>query len=539
MNNRSSWLLRLCIALAAILALPGRARAQFEVDQLTPNIDPNGAGIGSALAIDGDTALVGASLANVTGYSSGAAFVFRRVAGNWTQEDVLVPNDPQVGQGFGWSVAIAGNRAFVSAYGAGSLTFSGAVYVFRRVGSFPFATWDQIAKLEPSDPAANQAFGTAIGASGNTLVVGCYGPGSQGSAAYFFGPQSGAWQLTQRLAVPQGIGHRLAMDGDRVALASTGQPYPHGEVRIYTNTASGWQYETTLAPPPGQSEQSFGDNIAFQNGLLAVSQRGFVQTGVVPDGRLWLARFDAGAWSGLVPLDWASVYPSGQMGYAVAANGSEFITTVDAIEPSSTIRRLLVVGRWDSSASGPAWLGTIDPPNLPGINGWGGTLAAQGSDVLVPRGDGSISVLSLVPPAPVTYCTSKLNSAGCVATVSSVGSASATSTVPFEVKASSIVSGKYGLLFFGINGRTSFPFQGGYLCALPPTRRTPAQSSGGNAGANDCSGSYSFDFNALIRSGAHPDLDPGVLVNAQYWYRDPASQSTTGLTNAIEFGVGF
>jgi hypothetical protein len=120
-----------------------------------------------------------------------------------------------------------------------------------------------------------------------------------------------------------------------------------------------------------------------------------------------------------------------------------------------------------------------------------------------------------------------------------MGSASATSTAPFDVNATSIVSGKYGLLFFGINGRTSFPFQGGYLCALPPTRRTPAQSSGGSAGANDCSGSYSFDFNALIRSGAHPDLDPGVLVNAQYWYRDPASQSTTGLTNAIEFGVGF
>ena len=31
----------------------------------------------------------------------------------------------------------------------------------------------------------------------------------------------------------------------------------------------------------------------------------------------------------------------------------------------------------------------------------------------------------------------------------------------------------------------------------------------------------------------------GVLVDSQYWSRDPASPSTTGLTNAVEFGIGF
>jgi hypothetical protein len=119
------------------------------------------------------------------------------------------------------------------------------------------------------------------------------------------------------------------------------------------------------------------------------------------------------------------------------------------------------------------------------------------------------------------------------------GGAAVTGALPFTLAAQSVINNENGLLFFGVNGRTTFPFQGGTLCVLPPIRRTVIQNSGGNVGAPDCSGSYSIDFNAVVRSGAFPDLVAGVLVNSQYWSRDPASPSTTGLTNAVEFGIGF
>jgi hypothetical protein len=72
-----------------------------------------------------------------------------------------------------------------------------------------------------------------------------------------------------------------------------------------------------------------------------------------------------------------------------------------------------------------------------------------------------------------------------------------------------------------------------------PTIRTPIQSSGGSAlPANDCSGAYSLAFNAYIQSGVDPLLVAGQEVDGQFWSRDAASASTTGLTNAIRFVIG-
>jgi hypothetical protein len=96
-----------------------------------------------------------------------------------------------------------------------------------------------------------------------------------------------------------------------------------------------------------------------------------------------------------------------------------------------------------------------------------------------------------------------------------------------------VISNKSGLLFYGFAIHAS-AFHGGTLFVDPPLRRTPVQSSGGNAPPDDCSGAFSYDFNARIQSGADPNLLAGVRVFAQYWSRDPA---TTNVTNAVEFSV--
>jgi hypothetical protein len=539
MHLQARWLLSLSLGLVSVLSLAGSASAQFQVDVLAPNVNTNGLGFGSALAIDGETAVVGARGASVGGFSSsGAAFVFRRVAGSWTQEAMIAPLDPQSGSDFGVCVAVSGNRAFVGADSAMSSTSglrSGAVYVFRRTGTFPFATWSQLAKVEPSDPAQLQAFGSSVAADGSRLLVGCDHAGAQGWAAYVFQPSGGSWSLMQRIDVPADFGRAVALDGDRAAISKAGAS---GEVRLYAENGGVWQNDATLVPPSQENDDSFGASLDLKSGLLVVGQPRFrVGSGNEMSGRMLVARVQAGAWSPLAPVEWSGQFPDGQVGHDVATNGAEFVSHA-FYSIGSIGTEALVVGRWASNDVGPSKLGEVLPQNPTSQTALGGRLGMEGDDVLVARQD-NVAVVSLVPPAPVVYCTGKLNSAGCVGSVTSVGSASASSSTPFEINASSIVSGKYGLLFFGVDGRTAFPFQGGHLCALPPTRRTTAQASGGTVGANDCSGSYSFDFNALIRSGAHPDLEPGVLVNAQYWYRDPASASTTGLTNAIEFGIGF
>ena len=136
-----------------------------------------------------------------------------------------------------------------------------------------------------------------------------------------------------------------------------------------------------------------------------------------------------------------------------------------------------------------------------------------------------------------TYCTAKVNSQGCVPAIGWSGKPSASAPTPFFIEATLVISNKSGLFFYGRSGPAAIPFQGGTLCVAPPVRRTPAQSSGGNPPPEDCSGSFALDFNAVIQAGSDPGLVPGAQVFGQYWYRDPASPSGTGLSDSISFSI--
>jgi|SRR5882672_1605372 len=136
-----------------------------------------------------------------------------------------------------------------------------------------------------------------------------------------------------------------------------------------------------------------------------------------------------------------------------------------------------------------------------------------------------------------TYCTAKTNSLGCAPSIGSAGCASATSPSAYSIVCTQVVSNKSGLLFYGL-APASTPFQGGTLCVQAPTVRTPIQTSGGSPPPDTCTGHYTFDMNAWIRSGADSNLTTGTTVYAQYWYRDPPVASTTGLSNGLSFTVG-
>jgi hypothetical protein len=138
---------------------------------------------------------------------------------------------------------------------------------------------------------------------------------------------------------------------------------------------------------------------------------------------------------------------------------------------------------------------------------------------------------------PSVYCTAKLNSQFCTPAISFSGYASASNFGPFLITASNVLNQKSGLLFYGYTQQAA-PFLGGTLCVGSPVRRTPAQVSGGTPTGTNCTGTYSFDFNAYIASGVDPLIGTvGQAVFAQWWTRDPQDPFTTGLTNAVQFGI--
>ncbi|MBI5433427.1 MAG: hypothetical protein HZA52_11415 [Planctomycetes bacterium] len=135
-----------------------------------------------------------------------------------------------------------------------------------------------------------------------------------------------------------------------------------------------------------------------------------------------------------------------------------------------------------------------------------------------------------------TYCISKKNSLGCQPAISASGQPSASQPSGFVISTAQVLNNKTGIFFYG-HGAQNTPFQGGALCVTLPIQRTPLASSGGNPPPSDCSGTLGLDFNSWIATGQDPSLVAGASVFGQTWSRDPASPSTTSLSNAVRFVI--
>jgi hypothetical protein len=138
----------------------------------------------------------------------------------------------------------------------------------------------------------------------------------------------------------------------------------------------------------------------------------------------------------------------------------------------------------------------------------------------------------------VAYCTAQQNALGCSASMSSLGTPSATHGSGFFIRAAPMRNQKQGLLFYGTTGRDSTPFLGGTMCVQAPLRRTPVLGTGGSASGDDCTGVLSVDFNAYIATGVNTALVAGVTLNTQFWSRDPGAPNNTNLTGGLEFTLG-
>ncbi|HTF89215.1 MAG TPA: VCBS repeat-containing protein, partial [Planctomycetota bacterium] len=145
---------------------------------------------------------------------------------------------------------------------------------------------------------------------------------------------------------------------------------------------------------------------------------------------------------------------------------------------------------------------------------------------------GTLKFYSLFPGAPSSYCTAKINSLGCVPSMSWNGTASASSSTPFVIQCANLINKKAGMLIYS-HGPNALPFQGGTLCVQAPLKRTGTQNSGGSPSGSDCTGTFSYDLNARIQSGLDPTLVIGAEVFCQCWSRDPASSGGASLSNAV------
>ncbi len=203
--------------------------------------------LGWSVAVDDDTLVIGALGDDDTIKLSGSAYVFTRVVGGWTQAGKLTASDPKEDAGFGHAVAVHGDTIVVGAYEEDHTDDddAGAAYVFTRPAT-GWADMTQTARLTASDAAANDEFGTSVAVHEDTIVVGApeQGAGARGSAYVFTKPANDWADMTETAALNgqsngDRFGRSVAVHGDTVVVGAFEQGAgARGSAYVFTKRAA-------------------------------------------------------------------------------------------------------------------------------------------------------------------------------------------------------------------------------------------------------------------------------------------------------------
>ena len=252
---------------------------------------------GYAVAIDGDTIVVGSTEADTTpgtGFpppavrtKQGTVYVFTKASGaDWADSNAptasLTSIDSALFDGFGESVAVSGDTIVVGArYRSPQVgdpptpvSTAGAAYVFAK----PTAGWadgTQTAKLEPTTPVLNSAFGTSVATDGAHVVVGA--PGED--RVYVFTKTGADWADSSSLAatlLPRGgddeelFGSSVDIDGRNIVIGARSEGY--GAAYVFSGSGGSWSQTTRVTGLGSDSGDQFGHAVAIDGDRVAVSR---------------------------------------------------------------------------------------------------------------------------------------------------------------------------------------------------------------------------------------------------------------------------
>lgn len=278
------------------------------IQKLSGTVDDR---FGRAIAIDGDTAIIGAPAL----ISGEAAHVYRHDGSSWAFEALLTTGDtPVFTTNLGAAVALRGDVAIIAdpEWGSGS-TNAGGFYVFGRTGT----TWAEtqqrvvgdntsflgrsvsfdagvlavgvpsydygsvrIYRLEPDDSVVlealvgsgvlDDAYGTVVAVSDDTIAVSAPIQGMGMGSVYVYRRMGLSWVLEDQLsggASGSAFGRAMALDGD---VLMVGAPLDDiagdsaGAVYIYEREGHSWFGPTAFTTADADSIDFFGTSIALQ-----------------------------------------------------------------------------------------------------------------------------------------------------------------------------------------------------------------------------------------------------------------------------------
>lgn len=294
-----------------------------------------GDGFGGSIGLDGNILLVGASADQENGTNSGATYVYKRGSdGIWIEQQKLIASDGIAWDFFGGAVAVDGDTALICAsmrgfvyvytrdgkgiwterqkltvsdgYFASSVdidgdtaligaqhddengTSSGAAYVFTRGAD---GMWTEHQKLTAVDSQEHDRFGASVSMDTITAVIGAAVSeylDRPGSAYVFVRQVDGLWIEKQKLTASDGepadlFGGSVDVDGDVAVIGAMNHDYlgtNSGAVYVFTRSKSGvWKEQQRLVRSDGGEHDQFGSIVAVDSGVALVGEYSWEYTG--------------------------------------------------------------------------------------------------------------------------------------------------------------------------------------------------------------------------------------------------------------------
>ncbi|MEI7658591.1 MAG: immunoglobulin domain-containing protein [Phycisphaerae bacterium] len=306
---------------------------------------------GNAVHLRGDSLIVGAPTDTTpAGALAGSAYVFTRSGATWTQQARLAASDGRGADFFGSGVAIEGDTAIVGAFFAdiGSSVNQGAAYVYRRSGT----SWTQESKLVAPDGAAGDAFGISVALRNGTVAIGSFfddvATAADGGSVYLFSRGAGSWTHQARLEMPGGgagvndqFGFPIALTDDAVlvgaVLDDVGGKVDAGSAWIFSKVAGAWLVGDLQMPLNGESDDAFGASIAIAGDTMAIGAPRDNIGSAIDQGSVRIMLRRGGQWGAQATLVASDGAAGDRFGTSVAIEGDTIVVGAagdDALAPA-------------------------------------------------------------------------------------------------------------------------------------------------------------------------------------------------------------
>ena len=465
---------------------------------------------GRSIALDENRLLVGAPNDPENGFGSGAAYLYEYSGDDWSLVQKLVGADTTIGDHFGSSVALDGDRIvvgapWVSSHGANR----GAAYAFEYTGDF--LGWLQLALLTDEGGTEHSRFGHQVDIEGDLIVVGAEGDSfsepAAGSASIFRRLPTG-WVAEAKLLAEDPVplhnfGFAVDVSGDAVVIGAHSDPevgHAAGAVYAYRIEEGSWALEQKILPPHPQDSARFGYDVELDGNVLAVGTRASL-FGTTDAGSVEVLEHDSGSWTWVQTLlpDTPSDY--GFYGSSIEIQGD-----------------LVAVSMPLDSAVGPF----------------------SGSVFLHSRSQFASAYCHCDAGSPCDNTSSVggcANSSGVGAQLSAGGSGSVAAD-DLTLLLTDLPAHRATIVCTG-PGRGRSPLGDGLLCLsdLGGIRRFPIARTNASGGAQVGPGLVAYSES---RFGSDLAFSPGATRHFQAWYRDPEGPcgNTTNLTHGLTVSFG-